>query len=94
MTLDALVGRYGLPLPGLLKIDVDGLEGEILAGAERLLSSPVLRTILVEVNVQENAPSRAEEQTLARHGFALHGKSEWVWEQNGMKSQNYIFNRR
>ncbi len=35
--LDALAPRLGLPLPGLLKIDVDGGEGAVLRGAAKIL---------------------------------------------------------
>jgi hypothetical protein len=35
--LDVLAPRLGLPLPGLLKVDVDGGEGAVLRGAARIL---------------------------------------------------------
>lgn len=46
----ALVDRLAVPDPTHMKIDVDGIEYQILRGAERLLSHPKLKSILVEVN--------------------------------------------
>jgi len=40
----------GLPPPNVLKIDVEGYEGEVLAGLSRLIASPLLRAIGVEVH--------------------------------------------
>ena len=47
--LDDLVAQFGLPIPDHIKIDVDGLEARVLAGAERTLKESRLRTVLVEV---------------------------------------------
>lgn len=47
--LDTLVYDYKLPSPDHLKIDVDGLEFEVIKGAERILQNG-LKSLLVEVN--------------------------------------------
>lgn len=52
-TLDELVADFGLPSPTLLKIDVDGAEPAVLAGAARSLRSESLRSVIVEVE-EEN----------------------------------------
>lgn len=49
-TLDALVADFGLPAPAHLKIDVDGVEDLILAGATAVLPREDLRSILIEAN--------------------------------------------
>ncbi|NQW11653.1 MAG: FkbM family methyltransferase [Alphaproteobacteria bacterium] len=51
-TLDALVFDLGLPCPSDIKIDVDGLEHAIIAGAGRVLAHPDLRSILIEVEIK------------------------------------------
>ena len=47
--LDDFIAQFGLPAPTHIKIDVDGLEAQVLAGAERTLKDPALRTVLVEM---------------------------------------------
>lgn len=89
-TLDTLVARHGLPHPSLLKLDVDGIEERILAGGREVLSSGRLRSILVEVTPDDGAPSWAE-RALARFGYRLARKSDWVLEVNGLQSRNCIF---
>jgi len=48
--LDDLVARYGIPPPNHIKLDVDGGELAVLEGASVTLSSPSLRSVLVEVS--------------------------------------------
>lgn len=49
-TLDELVAMGALPVPHHLKIDVDGIEHKVLAGAARSLQDPRMKSVLVEVN--------------------------------------------
>lgn len=46
---DTLVAE-GVPVPEVIKIDVEGLEGEVLDGMPKLLHDPALRTICMEVH--------------------------------------------
>ena len=71
--LDDLVAQIGLPAPTLLKIDVDGSEGPVLAGAPLTLASPELRSVLVEVR-----RDRTEEVVglLEEGGLAIHTRVE------------------
>jgi len=66
--LDDLIPALGLPLPTLLKVDVDGPEFQVLQGAEQTLRSPGLRSLLIEMT-----PDQIEGQTittfLLRLGF-------------------------
>jgi FkbM family methyltransferase len=48
--LDDLISVFGLPAPTVLKVDVDGAETIVLAGARATLARPALRTILIEVD--------------------------------------------
>ena len=48
-TIDDLVGKGYLPAPNHLKLDVDGLEPEILAGGESVLKSPAVESVILEV---------------------------------------------
>jgi FkbM family methyltransferase len=65
--LDDLVEAFRLPPPTLLKIDVDGTEDAVLAGASASLDNPGLRSLIVEVDVAKTVPVR---EILARHGFS------------------------
>lgn len=71
-TLDHLVYEAGLPCPSHLKIDVDGIEPEIIAGAARLLADDRLKSVLIELAVMDPA-HRAIIDRLVAAGF---GKDE------------------
>ncbi|HSD41822.1 MAG TPA: FkbM family methyltransferase [Burkholderiales bacterium] len=49
-TIDAAVASGALPVPTHIKIDVDGLEHAVLAGARGILGNAALRSVLVELN--------------------------------------------
>lgn len=49
-TLDELVESHGIDGADLVKIDVEGHEREVLAGAERMLATAQARALLVEVS--------------------------------------------
>lgn len=65
-SLDALIRETRLPGPYLLKLDVQGAERDVLAGARRTLADTAL--VLVETLVEEFA---AVHDLLARAGFEL-----------------------
>lgn len=59
---------HSLPAPTHLKIDVDGLEPEVIDGAERLLKDGTIRSLLIEVNT--NLPSHLEMvERLTSYGY-------------------------
>jgi FkbM family methyltransferase len=49
-TLDDLVATGAVPVPNHFKIDVDGFEHKVVAGAAQTLSNPALRSVLIETN--------------------------------------------
>lgn len=59
---------WELPLPHVLKIDVDGFELEVLQGAEFLLAESRLRNILLELHIKNDA---ARIQWLADRGWTI-----------------------
>ena len=67
--LDDLVEGFGLPVPTHAKIDVDGYELEVLRGAERTLSRPEWRSIMVELDREDTERNQAVMTLLAGHGF-------------------------
>ena len=49
-TLDAMVDEGAVPLPDHIKIDVDGIEPKVIAGARRTLSDGKVKSVLIEIN--------------------------------------------
>jgi FkbM family methyltransferase len=71
-TLDVVLDGQA---PALIKIDVEGWESEVLAGAEATLRQPSLLALIVEMNGQDaalNPNEQAVHDCLLRNGFAPH----------------------
>lgn len=49
-TLDELVADGAVPVPNHFKIDVDGFEHKVVAGARKTLANPAVRSVLIETN--------------------------------------------
>ncbi len=49
-TVDEFVEEFGIKAVNHIKLDVDGIESEIIRGAEKTLRNPVCRTVMVELN--------------------------------------------
>lgn len=88
VSLDDLIGKFGLPIPTLIKLDVDGAEEAILAGAENLLKSSSLRSVLVEVRVSGGQAAHVQ-SVLEAAGFTLEEK----YDRGNGEIWNYIFVR-
>ena len=52
VSIDHLWKEWGLDFPNHIKVDVDGLEGLIIAGAGQSLADKRLRSVLVEISTQ------------------------------------------
>ncbi len=68
-TADELVGSYGLPQPTHIKLDVDGNEPDILCGAQETLANDVCKSVLVEV--EDNEQHRDMVKQLLGLGFKV-----------------------
>jgi FkbM family methyltransferase len=70
--LDDLIGTLKLPPPTRMKLDVDGFESRVLAGAERLLASGRCEVYLelVEANADDPHPA-AVHALMAAHGYEV-----------------------
>jgi len=53
VTLDDLCGKWELPCPNYIKIDVDGIEIAIIKGAANTLRNPALRSVIVELGTSD-----------------------------------------
>jgi FkbM family methyltransferase len=93
-SIDDLVEKYAIPSPNHMKIDVDGIELDILKGAPNTLKQPTLKSILVEL--EENGSERVIVDMLKQNGFKLASKHKYIdggTEGPFSKSYNYIFMR-
>ena len=68
-SVDDFVRTFDVPFPNHIKIDVDGIEGRIIAGAKVTLRDPRLKSILVEINSDEAHASIQQE--MAEAGLIL-----------------------
>lgn len=75
VTLDSLVEQHGMPVPNHIKIDVDGIEHKVIAGARKTLRHPELQSVLIEINTNRG-DHRALIDEMVSLGF--HWKPEQV----------------
>lgn len=67
--LDDLVSGGAIPIPTHMKIDVDGFEPKVIAGARATLRDPAVKSLLIETN-QNLDDHRAMIKDLNAMGFA------------------------
>ena len=97
-SVDELVSKHGLTAPTHIKLDVDGLEPNIIAGAMETIGSGGVRSILVELNTRSPA-DMAVPGILAQLGFKQALASD-TWDQREDRTRakdlptlNMIFER-
>ena len=66
--LDELVESKAIPVPNHIKIDVDGIEPKVVAGAANVLKNPAMRSLLIETNLNLD-DHRQMVQELSNLGF-------------------------
>jgi len=93
VSADSLVADFGLPSPNLIKIDVDGLEDKIVAGALKILRAPSLRGVLVEASRGAGGTAASVEAALAAAGFKLAATGPVLTSENGNVDVNLIYSR-
>lgn len=96
-TLDELVREGAVPIPDHIKIDVDGFEPRVIAGARATLALPDVQTLLIETN-QNLDDHRAMVNELHAFGFrhdpgqvaraerkegAFRGVAEYIFRREG-----------
>jgi FkbM family methyltransferase len=88
-SIDDFRRLFAVPAPHYLKIDVDGVEEQILSGATETLADPDLRAVLIELETAETERNERIVAPLHRAGFALSLRGD-----NHAGSANAIFVRR
>lgn len=85
LTADRLINDLGFPVPNHIKIDVDSIETQILKGAVGLLVRPEVKSILIEIDPDDQEIP----QLLAQAGFKERNRGQ----QRAATDVNVIFTR-
>jgi FkbM family methyltransferase len=97
-TVDRFVAEHGLRHIDLLKIDTQGFDAEVIAGAAGLLAASRIRAVLIELNfvkLYEGQSSAADVQTtLLSAGLAPVGLYEVVRQDHAIAWCTALFARR
>jgi FkbM family methyltransferase len=90
-SLDDLLARFDLPAPNHVKLDVDGSERDVLAGATQTLSAPTMRTLMIELDDRE-----VSEVLSLLDGLDFVLKGRWRRRKGGVPVENSygLFERR
>ena len=93
--MDDLLRQFDLPVPDHIKMDVDGVELEILQGAEGLLKSPRVKDLMIEG--EDGSEVMEKIVTFLRtKGFGLQEKFKYVLAGDTGKyaqTHNFLFSR-
>ena len=90
VTLDHMRDQNIIPDPHHIKIDVDGLEHKVIAGAREILAGTSLRSVLVEINPNLDAHMALFDQ-FADLGYSVDPETKENWRAG--RSGNCIFSR-
>jgi FkbM family methyltransferase len=91
-SIDGFVRQFAPPFPKYLKIDVDGLELDILRGAVATLSDRRLESALVELRTTEQGEEQQASELFCQAGLVLAGRGE-LQSSGKEKGANYLFRR-
>jgi FkbM family methyltransferase len=69
--IDEFIAQFNPPFPNHLKIDVDGIEDKIVAGARRTLADPRMRSLSIELEADRVEYTRGVLERLGTAGLKL-----------------------
>lgn len=93
--LDSFVADFGVEIPDHIKIDVDGIELAIVAGALKTLADPKLQSVSIELIDSDRAQVEAVSEIMARAGLHfVHKKQNAAFATPQTRDVlNYLFHR-
>ena len=75
LSVDDLVERFGMAVPNHIKMDIDGIQDKVIAGAANTLKNPALKSLMLELQPVNEAHNRKVYDTVMRvmsdAGFTL-----------------------
>lgn len=74
MTLDGFIEMFDPPFPDHIKIDVDGIEDKIVAGAARTLADPRIKSLSIELDAARPEYTDAVVREIEAAGLTLVSK--------------------
>ena len=95
--IEKLINEKVLKMPNYIKIDVDGIELQILKGAKNVLESGEIRSISIEINEARSQQFEEIKNLLEKNKYAIDskGRSPQAYDNNIKFSEqyNYIFKK-
>jgi FkbM family methyltransferase len=92
-TIDDFIRQFQPPFPTRLKLDVDGLEWQILQGARQTLRDPRLQSVMAELPMSDAAERDCAIAWMSDAEFDLVLRGE-IQEAGGEAAANHFFVRR
>ena len=84
-----------LEIPNYIKIDVDGIENLILAGAKNYLDSKKIRSIMIEVDENYKTQVNQIQRIMKKYNFSLKGKHNLPHTDKKFdKTFNYLYEKK
>ncbi|MEO9961089.1 MAG: FkbM family methyltransferase [Alphaproteobacteria bacterium] len=95
MRLDTFIETFGPPFPTHLKIDVDGIEDQIIAGAPNTLADPRLQSISIELDSTQHDYVARVTKAIKNGGLRFIAKRRSAMFDNtpSANTYNYLFRR-
>jgi FkbM family methyltransferase len=90
VSIDDFIKQFNPKFPNHIKIDVDGIEHDIIEGAKKTLLDKRLKSVLVELNIRDDSCGRETIEVIESSGYILSKKIQL--DVKGT-SQNLIFLR-
>jgi FkbM family methyltransferase len=91
-SIDDFIQKFSPPFPAHLKIDVDGLELNILQGAAATLRDPRLRSVMVELSMSDANERDRGMALMSEAGLQLVSRGD-LQEAAGSVAANHLFVR-
>ncbi|MHB8163409.1 MAG: FkbM family methyltransferase [Methanoregula sp.] len=88
-SIDDFIRTYHVPIPNHIKIDVDGIEDKIIRGAQKTLSDPRLKSVLIEIDENQTEYNKGIIEILEKSGLTLISKKHSPMFDSGHFSSMY-----